>query len=129
MDAPSEHIPLEDGTCDVVCAFNSLDHVENIHQTISEIKRVTRPGGLFLLLVEVNHLPTDCEPHRLVPRKLIRAFEPEFHCEELQVYEHASKHIYESILAGKKYPRPENVRKVGHMSAKFRRRDEVSSAQ
>lgn len=76
MDAPSEEIPLKDGECDAVFSFNSLDHVGHVGRTIREIKRVTRPGGIFLLLVEVNHPPTDCEPHELTPGTIINLLAP-----------------------------------------------------
>lgn len=60
--ASSHRIPFEDHHFDIVCAFNSLDHVDDVDGTIAEIKRVTRPGGTFLLIVEVNHPPTATEP-------------------------------------------------------------------
>jgi ubiquinone/menaquinone biosynthesis C-methylase UbiE len=42
--------------------LNALDHVDNFDRTIAEIKRVTKKGGLFLLSVEIDHLPTATEP-------------------------------------------------------------------
>ena len=54
IEAPSESIPLDRAECDIVCAFNCFDHFIDIERSIAEVKRVTRPGGLFLLLVEVN---------------------------------------------------------------------------
>lgn len=57
--APSETIPLKDSECDAVFSYNSLDHVEDVEQSLREVQRVIRPGGIFLLMVEVNHpLPT-----------------------------------------------------------------------
>src|SRR4029079_10710133 len=38
--APSEKIPFPDGHFDVVCSFNSLDHVDDIPTTINKIIRV-----------------------------------------------------------------------------------------
>ncbi|MEL7047574.1 MAG: class I SAM-dependent methyltransferase [Pseudomonadota bacterium] len=61
----SEDIPFEDGHFDIVTTFNSLDHVEDVDQTISELCRVLRPGGDLLLIVEINHEPTITEPHFL----------------------------------------------------------------
>lgn len=121
IDAPSENIPLKDGECDAVFSFNSLDHVENIDMTIKEIKRVTRPGGIFLLLVEINHPPTDCEPHLLRPETIVHSLGPEFECEQLQVYKPVEKGMYQSILAGKDIPNPHNTREIGYFSAKFNR--------
>jgi SAM-dependent methyltransferase len=61
----AEHIPFDDGHFDIVCALNSLDHVEDLDATIHEISRVTADGGLVLLTVEVRHKPTAAEPHWL----------------------------------------------------------------
>jgi ubiquinone/menaquinone biosynthesis C-methylase UbiE len=121
IDSPSENIPLEDAACDVVCSFNSLDHVENVHRTLGEIKRITRRGGLFLLLVEVNHPPTDCEPHRLNPKFLIESLKPQFACESVQVYRSVVSGMYESIRADEKIPHPEGTTEIGYMSARFLR--------
>lgn len=62
VSAPSEKIPYPSNHFDVICSFNSLDHVANFAQTAGEIKRLVKPGGLFLLIAEVNHEPTVCEP-------------------------------------------------------------------
>jgi ubiquinone/menaquinone biosynthesis C-methylase UbiE len=119
IDAPSENIPLKNAECDAVFSFNSLDHVEDIDQTLREIKRVTRPGGIFLLLVEVNHPPTACEPHQLTPKKLVDSLRPEFDCESLQVYKPVVDGMYESIRADQKHAHPEDTSEIGYMSAKF----------
>lgn len=121
MDAPSEQIPLIDGECDAVFSFNSLDHVENIDMTIKEIKRVIRPGGIFLLLVEVNHPPTATEPHELTPDIILNSLKPEFECEFLQIYKPVVHGMYQSILMDVKIPNPENTREIGYLSAKFKR--------
>jgi len=65
--AHSERIPYPDSYFDVVTSINSLDHVDNVKQTIQEITRVTKPHGIFLVVVEVNHMVRVCEPHRLPP--------------------------------------------------------------
>jgi ubiquinone/menaquinone biosynthesis C-methylase UbiE len=57
LDAPAESMPIGDAECDVVASVNSLDHVEDVDRTVREIKRITRPGGYFLLLVEVISPP------------------------------------------------------------------------
>lgn len=62
VNAYSEAIPFEDGYFDVVSSTNSLDHVDDLDKAISEISRVLAPGGSFLLIVEVNHPATKCEP-------------------------------------------------------------------
>ena len=68
--APVEAIPYESDYFDRVVSFNSLDHVDNLFQALSEINRVTKQGGLFLLIVEVNHPPTPTEPVELTEADL-----------------------------------------------------------
>jgi len=65
VQAYSEDIPFKDNYFDVVCSFNSLDHVEDIEKTISEIKRIIKPGGIFLLIVDVHLYPTPTEPQSI----------------------------------------------------------------
>jgi SAM-dependent methyltransferase len=123
LAAPSEQIPLPDGTCDAVFSFNSLDHVHDVEKTAEEIKRVTRDQGLFLLLVEVNHPPTACEPHSLSPAGILELFAPEFRAEEVAVYLPApdGKGIYQAIRADRTVDGPEETSVLGYLSAKFRK--------
>jgi SAM-dependent methyltransferase len=76
--APSDDIPFPDDYFDVVTSFNSLDHVDNLEKTIAEIVRVTKEGGSFLLIVEVNHPPTPTEPLTIEAASLLRSFTPRF---------------------------------------------------
>lgn len=120
LSVPSEAIPLPDGSCDAVFSFNSLDHVEHIGQTIDEIKRITHAGSVFLLLVEVNHEPTACEPHRLSPEGLIQAFGPEFVCTEPMLYKpKPGIGMYESIRNGETIAYPDPHGEIAYFSAKF----------
>ena len=65
VNAYSENIPFDKTHFDVVCSFNSLDHVEDVKQTCNEIKRVLKPQGIFLLIVDVHAYPTPTEPQSL----------------------------------------------------------------
>ena len=60
--ARAEAMPFEAGHFDVVSAFNSLDHVEDVELAAAEIVRVLAPGGLLLMVVEVGHPPSETEP-------------------------------------------------------------------
>lgn len=75
--ARSERIPFSNGYFDIVSCLNALDHVDNFARTIAEIKRVTRSGGLFLVSVEIDHLPTVYEPLSISERDMTR-LAPEF---------------------------------------------------
>jgi SAM-dependent methyltransferase len=127
--APAERIPLPASACDAVFSFNSLDHVEDVDHALREVKRVTRPGGLFLLLVEVNHPPTACEPHTLGPAPLVQSLRPEFDCEDLRVYRPNGNGMYESILAGARIADPEATEEVGYLSARFVRTADAAGAR
>ena len=65
VGARAEQMPFVDGQFDVVTSLNSLDHVDNLLDVLDEVSRVTRPGGSFLLEVEVGHEPTPTEPNAL----------------------------------------------------------------
>jgi len=60
-----ENLPFQDDHFDVVCSFNSLDHVEDLRKSAQEITRVVKPGGLFLLIVDIHNYPTPTEPQSL----------------------------------------------------------------
>ncbi len=117
----SEHMPLEDGACDVIFSFNSLDHVENVEASLAEVKRCVKGGGMFLLLVEVNHQPTACEPHTLTPAGLVDALTPEFAVSEVQIYRETAAGMYQSIRQKNTIPNPMQYSGEGYFSAKFTR--------
>ncbi|MEX1268916.1 MAG: class I SAM-dependent methyltransferase [Balneolaceae bacterium] len=116
----SEQIPFRDSYFDIVCSFNSLDHVKNVEESIAEIKRVTAPNGLFLLMVEANHKPTNCEPHEIKP-EIIKQFEPEFECLMVDFYLPVESGLYESVKAQKKLENPLEADIPGWLSVKFRK--------
>jgi SAM-dependent methyltransferase len=60
--AGSDDIPFPDEHFDIVTCLNALDAVDNLDGTIREIKRITKRGGIFLLLVEIDHPPTSIQP-------------------------------------------------------------------
>jgi len=42
-------IPLKDDTFDVVVSFETIEHIEDYRTFLSEVKRVLKPDGLFIL--------------------------------------------------------------------------------
>jgi len=48
LDLSTNRIPFDDGSFDVVFADNVLEHVPDPDRAFQEIRRVLRPGGVFL---------------------------------------------------------------------------------
>jgi SAM-dependent methyltransferase len=72
----AEAIPLLASSVDVIVARNSLDHVEDPEAVIVECQRLLRPGGTLILNVDVEHTPTEAEPHSLRTAELKRWLAP-----------------------------------------------------
>ena len=100
VNAPSESIPFPTTYFDVVSSFNLLDHVDELDQTVDEIKRVVTAGGTLLIIVEVNHSPTIAEPISL-SWDLPELFAPAFTLVEARRYPLNPNILYEPILAGR----------------------------
>jgi ubiquinone/menaquinone biosynthesis C-methylase UbiE len=47
-EASATELPFQDDSFDVTCSFKVLAHVPNIERALSEMARVTRPGGVVL---------------------------------------------------------------------------------
>lgn len=101
-----------------LCSFNSLDHVDNLDQVVNEIIRVIAPGGLFLLLTELNHDPAPCEPI-VFSWDIIEKFLPHLKVVEEKHYEKSASGMYESIRAGVPYNHANKLRRCGLLSASF----------
>jgi len=116
--APAEQIPFPDEYFDVVSSFNSLDHVDNLDKTLNEIIRVIAPGGLFLLLTDLNHDPSFTEPI-VFSWDITKKFLPHLKVVQEKHYERSPVGIYKSILAGIPYDYTNKLRRYGVLSAKF----------
>ena len=120
VNAPAEKIPFDEGYFDIVSSFNSLDHVDDIGNTIKEIKRVLKPKGLFLLITDVNHEPTVTEPLTL-SWDIINEFKPEFEKIEENHYEKQNG-IYKSIRENKIYNHTDLTKRPGVLLVKFKKK-------
>ena len=65
VKAGAERLPFDDASFDVVSTLNSLDHVDDLGRALGEIRRVTAPGGTWLLVVEAGAPPTATEPQTI----------------------------------------------------------------
>lgn len=118
VTAGVEQIPFPDNYFHVVCSFNSLDHLDNLEKAIKEMIRVTAPGGYFLLLTDLRHQPTHCEPVSF-SWDIVEKFLPQFELVEENHYEKSAGGMYESILAGLPYDHSNKLPHDGVLSAKF----------
>lgn len=65
LSVPAERIPLRSRSVDVIVARNSLDHVDSPTGVIAEVMRLLRPGGHFIINVDVEHPASPTEPHEI----------------------------------------------------------------
>ncbi len=125
----SESIPFPDDHFDVVSAFNSLDHVENLDRTIDEIKRVLKPGGTFLLITDVNHKPTVCEPI-CFSWSVLDKFKDSFALVDDKRYERGEDGIYGCIREGVPFaPATGRADRPGVLSARLIKNDTTHSGE
>ncbi len=117
--APAESIPFQDRSFDIVSSFNSLDHVADVHRTVSEIIRVLKPGGIFLLLTELNHDVTNTEPQTFT-WDVVQAFLPPLEILEERHYE-KSMGMYESVRDNVRFDHSAATGRYGVLSVKFRK--------
>ncbi len=54
LQATAERLPLADGSVDLVCLFDVLEHLEADECALAEITRVLRPGGKLILSVPAH---------------------------------------------------------------------------
>jgi ubiquinone/menaquinone biosynthesis C-methylase UbiE len=118
--AVSEQMPFDTAHFDIVSSFNSLDHVTDLLATIREIARVTRPGGRFLLLSDVNHHPTVCEPIAF-SWEITAKFRPWFEILHERRYVRNGTGMYQSVRSGIEFDDRSPASTPGVISAKFLR--------
>jgi len=117
----SEDMPFPDGYFDIVSSFNSLNHTNDLGLTIKEIKRVMAPGGLFLLITDVNDRPRICEPITY-SWDITGRFGPELEVVEEKHYSRPFPGIYDSIKADIPYDHNDKGGPRGVLAAKFVKR-------
>jgi ubiquinone/menaquinone biosynthesis C-methylase UbiE len=122
----AENLPFPEHAFDIVCAFNSLDHVDNLDQAIGAIKRVVTPQGFFLLLTDTHRHPTVLEPTAF-SWEVIAKFKPEFEVMEQKQFEYTAfspegyGDMYQSLRHGILYHTEDTRERNGILSARFRK--------
>lgn len=130
--AGAESIPFEDHRFDIVCSFNSLDHVDDLGATIAEMKRLTAVGGLLLVITDVHDRPTPQEPI-CFDWNVVEMFAPEFALQSLRCHEKQGGGAYQSAEQGVFFNHADAGQRYGVLSARFVRVEvpeaEVSEAE
>lgn len=116
----AESIPFPDGHFDVVCSFNSLDHVDSLDRVIAEIGRVVKPGGVFLLITDVNHAPTLTEPLSF-SWDIVHRFIPPLELSDARRFEKRDGGVYQSLIRAAVYDDADPRPRYGILSARFRK--------
>ncbi len=70
MIGSAENLPIVDGTADVVFAFDSIDHWKDVNQGLSEMRRIIKTGGQFVI-VKDRSVPNSPEALELLEKELI----------------------------------------------------------
>lgn len=116
----AEEIPFEMEYFDVVSSFNSLDHVDDLDSVISEVKRVLKPGGTFLLISDIHKVPTLTEPSAF-DWDIVKRFEPEL---EIKMEKHfEGEHLWRSLRSGVPFDHSKTQDRVGILSVMLRKLD------
>jgi ubiquinone/menaquinone biosynthesis C-methylase UbiE len=111
-----ERIPFPSNYFDYVTAINSIDHVDDLQQSLLEISRVLKQSASYIMIVEINHKPTICEPQTL-PDNFVEIVEnvAQLKCIKSQIYGIRYKdNLFENI---RENIQPENNSKI--LLAKF----------
>ena len=118
--APAEAMPFADASFDVVTSLNSLDHVDDLDRTVAEIKRVLRPGGHLVAVVEVGHAPTWSEPQAL-SWETPELFAPELEVVARADYERGREAMYDAAFRGVRYDHADPTPRSGVLTFVMRR--------
>jgi ubiquinone/menaquinone biosynthesis C-methylase UbiE len=121
VDAGMESIPFPDAHFDVVSTFNSLDHVDDLDAAVAEITRIAKPGGLLLLLTDVNHAPTPTEPQSYSWDVLDR-FTGQWQLIERRDYERPGDNMLDNLLGNTPFDHSDPRPRPGVLSARLERR-------
>ncbi len=116
--AGAESIPFPDHSFDIVCSFNSLDHVDDLDASIAELKRLTAVGGLLLVLTDVHDEPTPQEPV-CFDWSVVELFAPEFAVQSLRCCEKQGGGAYQSAEQGIFFNHADSRQRYGVLSARF----------
>lgn len=92
VTSTEERIPIPDNFVDYLITMNSLDHVTNLENIVSELLRILKPAGTLLASFNLNEPFRECEPQTLTEailnEKILKYFDIESYRLAYQVEEH-----------------------------------------
>lgn len=118
VNAGSEDIPFEDNYFDIVTSFNSLDHVDDLNQSIAELTRVLKPNGVFLFIADIHEQPTVTEPSAF-SWDIMEKFKQNFNI--LQENHYEGHQMYTSIRNGIEFDHSNSTKRYGVLTAKLQK--------
>ena len=68
----AEHLPVDDAAADVVLAFDSVDHWQDVARGLSEIRRILHPAGRLVVVKDAS-VPGERMARRALVDALARA--------------------------------------------------------
>jgi len=75
INGNAEELPFEDDFFDIVISSNAFDHYDNPEKALSEIRRVLKPNGYFILTLDIFKKDigyrNQLHPHSYTEEKLI----------------------------------------------------------
>jgi ubiquinone/menaquinone biosynthesis C-methylase UbiE len=119
VNSGSESIPFSDNYFDFVTSFNSLDHVDDLDKSISELIRVLKPNGLFLFIADIHDEPTITEPSAF-SWDVMEKFKNDFTILTENHYE--GHQLYASIRNGIAFDHNNVAKRYGVLTAKLKRK-------
>ena len=116
-----ENISFTDNYFDVGASMNSLDHVDDLEKCIQEIVRIIKPGGLFLLIVDISPIPRPCEPTPL-SWALTSKFAPVFKVlDERHLESKSIGGCGGAVKSGQLFDHNDSTERIGAMAVKFQK--------
>ena len=96
VSATAESIPFDDNYFEIISAFNTIEYINEPQIVFQEIKRVLKPGGICLLLCDIN---TGYQQKNQInsPNDFTELLKQNWEIVEAQYYEKKSSGIYKCI--------------------------------
>ena len=123
VNGAAEQMPFRSGGFDIITSLNSLDHVDDIDAATSEICRVLRPGGTFLLITETRVEPSPTEPTTF-DFDVVDLFAPTLRVVDSQALEKPHQLVHASVLADVAYDPSDTTVRPGILKARLEKRPE-----